>query len=190
MTLRDGTHDFPSEDVVPGNWSVDQFTDPGTVRSVFPVSTWDERALHHIEQHLTEEAAAGAAYETFAEHGDPAIRYLAGLLAADEQRHHQILENIARSLRAAITGGHAGTGVPEPETLTKEQRRDLIDETHRLLALETADAAALRELRRELRPARDETLWPLLAEIMALDTEKHLRILKGIDRLLKRRHPH
>jgi len=189
MSLREGSHDFPSQDAVPGFWWGDNPGEPGHVRSVFPVSSWDERALSHIEQHLADEAAAGVAYETFAEHGDPSIRYLAGLLAADEQRHHQILENIARALRAEIAGGAVATGVPEPSPLTAAQRKDLLEETRRLLEIESADAAALKELKRDLRPARDETLWPLLAEIMALDTDKHIRILKGIDRLLRRRRP-
>jgi hypothetical protein len=186
MAVRDKSANFPSEEAVPGIWWGMDYWEPEFIRAAMAPSNWDERALHHIEEHLDAEATAQGAYDELAGNGDPAIRYLARLIGADERRHHQILDNIASALRARLSGEEITPSETETVPLTTEQRETLLAETRRLLELERADAVALKELRADLRPAKDETLWPLLAEIMAADTDKHVRILKAIERRLKR----
>jgi rubrerythrin len=151
----------------------------------FPSSVWDERALAHIEEHLAVEAKASSSYETFAKAEDPAVRYLAGLIAEDEQRHHQVLAKIAAVLQAEVND----VSVPvHPVEVSAEQRKELLDEARRLLEMEKADATALKELRRELHSAPEETMWPVLVEMMAFDTDKHIHLLKAIERHLGGRH--
>jgi rubrerythrin len=157
------------------------------MRSAIPSSTWDERLLAHIEKHLILEADASSAYDTYAELCDPQIRYLAGLIAADEHRHHAMLLALATSVRSTVCEEGEELEWGKPPVLTNDQRDALLTETKRLLGIEKGDARELKELRRDIRLAPDGTLWPELVEVMALDTRKHIRILKAIERKLKRR---
>jgi hypothetical protein len=70
--------------------------------------------------------------------------------------------------------------------LTTERREALLKQTRRLLDVEKDDVGKLKELRHDVRLAPDGTLWPELIEVMSLDTEKHIQILKAIERKLKR----
>ena len=92
--------------------------------------------------------------------------------------------NLADALRTGIAGEVGDADQLESVPLTSTQRAELLADTQRLLEIESRDAAALKELQADLSPAA-ETLWPLLAEYMALDTDKHIRVLKAIEARLK-----
>jgi rubrerythrin len=180
MSPHDNAHGFPSQTAVPGiNWD-QEYVDPAFMHSL-PSSVWDDRAFVHIEKHLAVEAEAASSYEALAKCEDPAVRYLAGLIAEDEHRHHQVLAKIATVLQAEVND----VAVPiDHVEVTAERRKELIEEARRLLEMEKADATALKELRHELRSAPEETMWPVLVEMMAFDTDKHVHLLKAIERHL------
>lgn len=176
MTARD-PDGRPNEAPETGFYIDDEYIDPVIIRTVFPPNPWDERARAHIEEHLAKEEGATQAYEAFAETPDPAVAYLARLIAADERRHHRVLERIAAALgteRAATTAA-----------LTRAERDRLRGETQRLIDIESDDAHALRSLAHDVRGAPAESLWPALVEMMRLDTEKHIRLLRAIDHHLR-----
>jgi rubrerythrin len=180
MALHDNIYGFPSQTAVPGVYWDEEHVNPEFMRSL-PSSVWDERALAHIDEHLAVEAKAAGAYEALAKAEDPAVRYLAGLIAEDERRHHQVLAKIAAVLQAEVND----VAVPVRHVeVSAERRKELIGEARRLLEMEKADATALKELRHELRAAPEETMWPVLVEMMALDTDKHIHLLKAIERHL------
>jgi hypothetical protein len=54
----------------------------------------------------------------------------------------------------------------------------LIPELEKLLAFERQDAKELKDLEKRFKDYRRTTIWPLLTELMALDTQKHIRILE------------
>jgi hypothetical protein len=120
------------------------------------------------------EADASSAYDVLADMGDPQIRYLAGLIAAHEHRHHAMLLALATSVRSAVCDDGDELEWSKPPVLTTEQREALLKQTRRLLDVEKDDVGKLKELRRDVRRAPDGTLWPELVEVMSLDTEKHL----------------
>jgi hypothetical protein len=184
---RQQSQDYPSQRVVPGMWWEEDYRDADFMRSAIPSSTWDERLVAHIDNHLVLEADASSAYDCLAEMGDPQIRYLAGLIAADEHRHHAMLFGLATSVRSTVNDEPDELEWGKPSVLTTEQRDALLKQTRRLLDVEKDDVVKLKELRRDVRSAPDGTLWPELVEVMALDTEKHIQILKAIERKLKRR---
>jgi rubrerythrin len=190
MTYQE-PHDFPSQRAIPGYpWDTD-LHEPGFMRDVFPPSEWDVLALAHIDQHIATEAKAGTAYDALAEVDDPQIKYLAALIAADERRHHQMLSDIARALRSEVSEQSDEGPLAKAAPLSPEQATALLKEAQKLLAIEKNDVGELKKLHREVHLAPNETIWPLLIEIMELDTEKHIRILKGIERHLTRhRWPH
>ena len=190
MTYRE-PRDFPSQVGIPNYWWENDLREPSFMRRVLPPSNWDDRALAHIGEHIATEAKASAAYDAFAEVEDPQIKYLAALIAADEHRHHQMLSDIAGALQAEVGGRLDGPPIARTVDLIPERAAALLEKTRELLAIEESDVGELKKLHRDVHEAPDETIWPLLIEIMELDTEKHIRILKGIERHLTRhRWPH
>ena len=47
-----------------------------------------------------------------------------------------------------------------------------------LLAVEKDDAQQLKTLEKSLKDVRHTTVWPLLVELMEMDTRKHIKILE------------
>ena len=74
--------------------------------------------------------------------------------------------------------------VPQPSMVSEEDRVPMLRQTNELLKAEREDQRALKQLQRELRPVRTETIWPLLVEMMEFDTEKHITMLRRIEQLL------
>jgi hypothetical protein len=184
---RQQAQDFPSQRVVPGLWWEEDYRDADFMRCAMPSSTWDERLLAHIDNHVVLEADASSAYDALAGMGDPQIRYLAGLIASDEHRHHSMLLALATSVRSTVCDEGDELEWSKPPVLTTGQLEALLKQTKQLLDVERDDAGKLKELQRDVRLAPDGTLWPELIEIMSLDTDKHIQILKSIERKLKRR---
>lgn len=140
---------------------------------------WDEALLDRITAHISAERGVLTDYAAAAETTEAAdVRYLIRLILDDERRHHRVFEEMARAVRSTREWRHLDPQVPE---MAGRPLPDAVRElTERLLEVERDDARELRSLRRELKPVADTTLWALLVDIMALDTEKHQRILRFI----------
>jgi hypothetical protein len=104
---------------------------------------------------------------------------------SDEYRHHHVLAELAKAVGSA-TGRpeYATSEIPEPLPVAEEHRLQLLAETRRFIDIEKADQKDLHQLAGELRPAKASTIWPLLVELMELDTDKHLKVLRRIEELL------
>jgi rubrerythrin len=175
---------FPSQVGVPGTpWWNHDLREPEFMR-YFPPSLWEDLALSHIEQHMAIETNALQAYEDLGKAEDPQVRYLAAMIASDEQRHHQLLSDIAQSLRSRVAEKADDSAIANTGDLSPERRETLLETARQLLAIEENDADELKKLRRQLHQAPEQTIWPLLIEVMELDTEKHIRILKAVERYL------
>jgi len=137
----------------------------------------DTKILELLRTHDDRERAVLAAYQTLIDEStDEGICYLGQLILDDEQRHHEILGQMADRVDGWKTGGGAA-GTP---SLTPRVDRALLDETRRLIALERADAKELRKLQKELRYAPATSLLPLLVKLMLHDNAKHIEILKFV----------
>lgn len=138
--------------------------------------TWDEEVSARLNAHIESERDVLAEYAAAVEKIDaPDVRYLIQLILDDERRHHRTLREIARAVRAAQEWHHRKPQIPDMNReALPEAMRTL---TTRLLAVEREDERELKALRRQLQPVADTTLWALLVDLMALDTEKHERIL-------------
>jgi len=130
--------------------------------------TW---IIHHAQQ----ERELLERYEEVLEQAtSPSVRYLVNLILDDERRHHRVLAEIAEAIAWGILPTHE-TALPRPG----HGDADLVAETKALLASERHDRAELRRLRRRLARYSD-TMWPLLVDVMAHDTDKHIRILEYV----------
>ena len=89
---------------------------------------------------------------------------------------------LARAVKALVEND---TSPEIPWLRHLEDPKDLLDATKRFLAVERDDAKHLRQLMRELHDVEDTTLWALLVRLMLLDTEKHIEILRFVQRRAK-----
>jgi hypothetical protein len=144
-------------------------------------SVWEQDMYDHVSGHVATEGAILGEYQRLAEDpaASPAFRYLAGLIFADERRHHQLFNDLAESIRQLAELRLDDEPIPSLTGL-KADRERIMASTERLLELERADAKELKQLVKSLKDVRETTLWPLLLELMQDDTAKHIKILQFI----------
>jgi hypothetical protein len=142
---------------------------------------WEQELYDHISGHVATERAMLETYARLAEDEScsPAFRYLANLILADEQRHHQLFTELAESIRQMAELRTQDEPIPSLRGMRRDRER-IIAATEQLLAAERADAKELKRLLKELKYVRRTTLWRLLLELMHDDTAKHIKILTFI----------
>lgn len=140
-----------------------------------------EELLAYLEAHVTNEAGILSDYEAMADQSHaPYITYLLNVIAEDEERHHRFYEEWANSLRAHTEFREVGEAVPDARR--EPNPKEILRQVERMLAFEEADQKHLRELQKHIKDYRDVTVWPLLVRLMQFDTEKHIEILKFIQK--------
>ena len=143
-------------------------------------SVWEQELYDHVTAHGANEGEVLQSYQELAETTDsPAFAYLARIILDDERRHHQLLHDLAETIRA--TAELSGEPTPIPDLgLFKADRQRILAETERFLALEEDDNKELKRLAKDLKDVRHTTIWELLLRLMQQDNEKHRRILEFI----------
>lgn len=143
-----------------------------------------ERLLEVIQTHVTEEADSLVAYQRLAETTDDrVVGLLMRLVLEDEKRHHGLMQQLAASLYDGLHWTHSanalldGTRPPAPGTGESAAAVRVFAQEERKGARE------LKELARQSARLNDG-LDSLLLEIMAMDSQKHERILRFIARRL------
>jgi hypothetical protein len=150
-----------------------------------PISQFDAGILEHLTEHLSGEAEILDEYRLLASSPDAPVRYLAQLILEDEERHHRILTELANQFRSAAS---LVEQTPQVPWLTKPtDRRGLARSVRRLRKFERRDLRQLRKLARHLRPIRGSSLDPVIVATLEMDTRKHLRYLRELARISRRR---
>jgi len=160
-----------------------------------PVETRKERfaagsaewLLEAVERHALAERDALDQYEYIGTvSGDPVIALVMRLVLEDEERHHGLLKRIEASLRDALNWTHSPEALPPTATPQGPVSRELLETTYALVDEERTGARYLHELSRREK-AVGSGLQSLLIEMMAMDSEKHARLLEFVrDRLAAR----
>lgn len=147
-------------------------------------SVWERELFEHLTSHAREEGLLLEEYVRAASDTDSrALAYIINLLVEDERRHHRHFAELASSLHASIEDSPVEPEVPRLD-FNRADREQLLALTRRLLARESADAAELKRLRKQLRSVEETTLWALLVDSMQRDTDKHMDLLGFIERHL------
>jgi transposase len=137
-----------------------------------------ERLLKTLRAHSDRESAVLDAYRHLVEGSDDeGVRYLGRLIMHDEERHHEVINEMANRVESWMQGVDVEPSTP---ALSPHVDRELLDETRRLIELEHEDAKELRQLRHELHDAPPSSLLPFLVTLMIHDTETHIEILRFI----------
>jgi rubrerythrin len=146
-----------------------------------------EWLLDVVERHAIAEADALEQYEELARaSGDPVIALVMRLILEDEERHHGLLRRIEATLRDALYWTHSPAALPTTETPRAPVATDMASVARALIAEEHAGARKLRDLASREK-GLSAGLDSLLLEMMAMDSEKHARLLEFVhDRLASR----
>jgi rubrerythrin len=140
------------------------------------LSVWEEEFYDLLVGHARSEAVVLDSYQRLAADAPRHVKFLLGLILEDEERHHKLFEQWARTVGEIGELTQPADGVP-----SLDRERDpatLIAAVDELLAFERNDARQLKDLRGELKDYKETTMWTLLVDLMALDTEKHIRTLE------------
>ena len=136
---------------------------------------WWAAVTHEFQAHVREEEQFLDSYRDLVKTiDDPGTRLLVELIIEDEERHHALMARLAQEARDAADAG-SGTAVP---WFSAADAARLLEPTERFLEAEREDRQRLRALAGALRPLRDRNVWPLVVELMEIDTRKHVLILR------------
>lgn len=142
-------------------------------------SPWERDLYAHLSSHVQGERGLLEEYKAAADASpSKALRYLVNLLIEDEIRHHRLFNELAQSLKSESLHSGEEPVVPYFDLDRSPDRAAVIELTDQLLEREQQDSSELKRLRRELRDVKDTSLWGLLVDLMARDTEKHIAILR------------
>ena len=144
-----------------------------------------ERLLEAVERHVSAEQGALAEYEFVAEaSADPVIALVMRLILDDEERHHGLLRRIEATLRDALNWTHSPSALPDAALPQQPVARDLVALTRALVEEERTGARMMRDLAQREKGI-DAGLDSLLLEMMAMDSEKHARLLQFVQQRLE-----
>lgn len=148
-------------------------------------SVFEQELYDHLTSHVEDEVEALQLYESLAERSESeAFTYLAKLILDDERRHHQMLADLAESIRASSEMSQEDRPIPYLDL--HKDREAILAATEALLAVEEEDERELKHLTKQLADFKDTTLWELVLEIMRADNAKHRMILKFVRKHAKR----
>lgn len=152
-----------------------------TNESSFEPPVWQRHLLSHLTSHVQTEHGLLERYSATAQQTESkAFRYLVNLLIEDETRHHRIFQELVDSLKTATPYGK-NPSIPYVD-FYRADRAPVLDGAEQLLAIEEEDARELKQLQHELRAVKDATLWSLLVDLMQRDTQKHIAILRFVQK--------
>jgi hypothetical protein len=130
-----------------------------------------------FDRHAEEEGKILAEYQAMADRlGASPARFLVKLIVTEEELHHQFFRAAARWLREPAAPGERGGG---PNGSVDE----LVRRTEQLQEHEKQTIEVCRRLESELSGAGGEILASVI-EVMAMDSEKHHRLLERVKRIL------
>ena len=131
-----------------------------------------------FERHAEEEGKILGQYRALVEElGDTPARFLIKLILTEEELHHELLRASAKWLRE-----HSGA---EPNAIPPGASADeLLRRTEQLQHHEKETIEACRNLRSDLSGTGGELLSSVL-DIMAMDSEKHHRLLTAVQKMIK-----
>jgi rubrerythrin len=146
-----------------------------------------EWLLDAVDRHANAEREALEQYEYLrTASGDPVVALVMQLILEDEERHHGLLKRIEASLRDALEWTQTPSALPMPAPPQEPVTTDLVETAHALIQEERTGARYLRDLAHREK----DVSWglpSLLMEMMAMDSEKHARLLQFVDERLARR---
>ena len=146
-----------------------------------------ERVLPIVEAHARAEESALASYhELMTASGDQTVALVMRLVLDDEEQHHTLLRRITSSMRDALYWTHSRDALPHTSQPAGSVSSDLVALARDLVREERQGASKLRDLAHQ-EQGINAGLDALLLEMMAMDSDKHARLLEFVAQRLDTR---
>ena len=144
-----------------------------------------ERLVDTVEAHIRAEDDTLVDYRRLANMAmDPVVSLLMSMVVQDEERHHELLRRIAATLRDSLEWTHSPQALPTAHAATGGRAADAIAIVRECIRHEREGARHMRGLARDA--LRDDSgLNSMLVGTIAMDSEKHERILRYVLQRLK-----
>ena len=143
-----------------------------------------QRLMNEFQSHASQEECWLSGYREIAtETSDPQIRFLLGLIVADEERHHELTARMISKLKDELAWTRS-TGLAPRSGERGEKAKRLRASVGNFLA---AERKAIKEYERLKKESRGlyRNVFALLYETMIHDSHKHVRILNFLRAKLK-----
>jgi rubrerythrin len=136
-----------------------------------------QRLMNEFQSHADHEERWLSNYQAIAkEASDPLIRFLLGLIVADEQRHHELTKRMITKLKDELAWTRA-EGLTRRVYEKGEKRTQLLSSVERFLEVERKGIKEYERLKKESQGLfRD--VFALLYTTMIHDSHKHIGILE------------
>lgn len=140
--------------------------------------------MNEFKSHENDEAKRLKSYQEIADQAeDPLIRFLLGLIIADEERHHQIVERMISRLEKDLAWKRPEAAAPKSKP-SAAKATGLQAKLERFLAVERSGIEEFERLRQASGGVGHE-IFELLCRNMVHDSEKHIGILEFLLRRLR-----
>lgn len=147
--------------------------------SLVGASVFDQRLYDHVSSHVEHEVEALQGYEALATSTESeAFKFLAGMILQDERKHHQLLADLAQTIKVTAELSREPARLPFLDL--HKDREAIVAATEMLLEIEKEDQEQLKKLASEVKDFKDTSLWELVLKIMEADNTKHRMILKFV----------
>lgn len=143
-----------------------------------------QRLMNEFQSHATQEERSLSSYREAAnETNDPQIRFLLGLIVADEERHHELTARMIAKLKDELAWTRS-TGVRRTAGENGERAKRLLVSVENFIAGERKAMADYARLKRDSR-GHYRKMFALLYTTMIRDSQKHVDILNYLRVKLK-----
>lgn len=143
-----------------------------------------QRLMNEFQSHAAHEERWLSSYQEIAkEASDPQIRFLLGLIVADEERHHELTARMISKLKDELAWTRSA-GIERRAGESGEKAKRLLGSIDNFLDAERKGIKEYERLKKESRGLYRD-LFALLYTIMIHDSHKHMEILNFLRLKLK-----
>ena len=143
-----------------------------------------QRLMNEFQAHAAHEERWLSSYQEIAkETSDPQIRFLLGLIVADEERHHELTARMISKLKDELAWTQS-TRIPRQAGESGETARRLLASVENFIDAERKAIKEYEGLKKESQGLY-RNVFALLYTTMIHDSHKHMEILKFLQRKLK-----
>ena len=144
-----------------------------------------EQMMNCFSAHERDERRFVEGYRDIADrHENPLVRFLLQMIMSDEEKHHAVVHTITSTLNADLIGLGSHETLPKLGQISAEEKETLLKLTAEFIQTEKD---GIKEYKALLKPSGSYYggLLVLLIQTIIHDSEKHLMILRFIDKKLR-----
>jgi rubrerythrin len=145
-----------------------------------------EQLMSQFEGHERQEMEFIERYKEIIDgHPDALVKFLLQLIISDEEKHHSVVRSMASWLKGDLTWASADQRAANLGEITREEKEELLNLTSIFIKEEND---TIREYKSIIDASKGYYggLFTLLIETIVHDSQKHIKILKFLEKRLKK----